>query len=108
MDIQTLAKGISVSAQIEPEDLKRLKREGFTDIVCNRPDEEHVEGPTSGVISKMADRLGLRFHYLPIQPNEDFSNQSQTLHGLLREKGVKVLAYCRTGNRSQKAWELDA
>ena len=106
MNITELAPGFSVGPQIETDDLNELAREGFTDIVCNRPDEEHPDGPVSTQMADRAAALGLAFHYLPIVHGEPFTAQAQRLAELTGRPGAKVFAYCRSGARSANAWTL--
>lgn len=39
MDIRHLASGLSISGQIQPEQMSEIKTSGFRAIICNRPDE---------------------------------------------------------------------
>ena len=50
MDMTQLTPKLFVGPQIADHDLHALARDGFTDIVCNRPDAEHPEcAPSSGM-----------------------------------------------------------
>ena len=105
MGIRELTKNLSVGGQINPETLKSLAERGFTDIVCNRPDSEHPDGPVSEEVAAAASALGLKFHYLPIEPNEEPEPQSEALARLLAKPDRRIFAYCRTGGRSTTAWK---
>ncbi|MBT8458583.1 MAG: TIGR01244 family phosphatase [Boseongicola sp.] len=101
-----LAQNLFVGAQIEEEDLSGLADEGFTDVVCNRPDAEH---PGSAPSSRMADTarsLGLAFHYHPITPGEPFAEEADSLSAVVARPSAKVFAYCRSGKRASDAWAL--
>jgi sulfide:quinone oxidoreductase len=106
MELTELAPNMSVGPQIGPDDLDELARRGFTDIVCNRPDEEH--GVTSGseALGARAETLGLAFHYLPIRHGHGFEAQAERMGEILRRPGTKMFAYCRSGARSSNAWAL--
>lgn len=106
MDITDLSPSFSVGAQIGPEDVAALARRGFTDIVCNRPDAEHPDGPGSATIADAASRHGLTFHYLPITPGQPFDAEAQRLATVASRSGAKVFAYCRSGARASNAWAL--
>lgn len=105
MVIRELAPNIGVGAQINPEVLKSLAERGFTDIVCNRPDSEHPDGPVSEKVAKAAFDLGLTFHYLPIDPDEEPETQSAALARIMAKPDRRIFAYCRTGGRSTMAWK---
>ena len=104
MEIKQLTPNLVVGAQIRAEDLRTLAEKGFTDIVCNRPDEEHPEDPSSLIMEELASRLGMAFHYLPITPNAVFDRQARRLAELTATPDAKVFAYCRSGARSTNAW----
>lgn len=106
MEIRTLSPNVSVGPQIDLEDLEQLAREGFTDIVCNRPDAEHPEDPSAARISKQAEQLGLSFHYLPMVPTEPFDAQARRLAELMSQPRSRIFAYCRSGARAANAWAL--
>ena len=106
MQTTYIQSDLSVGAQIEPEDLKKLKEQGFTDIVCNRPDAEHPDGPVSKTLARTASALGLAFHYLPIVPGEPMDEPAAGLAKIVAKPGTKVFAYCRSGARSTSAWQL--
>ena len=104
MKTTQLSPNLFVGAQIGPADLEHLAAAGFTDVVCNRPDGEHPEGPASRQLAASAAELRLAFHYLPIPPNAPIEEQALSLARLTSRDGVKVFAYCRSGARSAKAW----
>lgn len=106
MDMTQLASNLFVAGQIRKTDLATLAEEGFTDVVCNRPDEEHPEDPSASVMADAASDLRMRFHYLPIRPGEPFQSQAKALKKLVAQPDSKVLAYCRSGARSTTAWDF--
>ena len=97
---------LSVGGQIGPNHLESLASEGFTDIVCNRPDAEIPGGPVSATIAKAAQALGLKFHYLPIIPGQAMVETAAVLGQIVSHPGSKVFAYCRSGARSASAWQM--
>lgn len=106
MHITQLAPNLFVGPQIAEDDLRVLSREGFTDVVCNRPDAEHPGTASSSSMADAAEGLGLAFHYLPITPGVPFTDAAEELATLVSRPGTKVLAYCRSGARSSNAWSL--
>ena len=106
MDIRQLSENLFVGPQINPNDLAALARQGFTDVICNRPDNEHSKDASSAKMNALASELGLTFHYLPITPNEPFNQQAQALASLVAQGDKKLFAYCRSGARSSNAWSF--
>lgn len=106
MNYTKLAPNFFAGPQIETADLEILVRKGVTDVVCNRPDSEHPHGAVSEVMSKVAEKLGLKFHYLPITPGEPFVEQAKHLAQLASQPQVTIFAYCRSGARTANAWSL--
>lgn len=106
MDIRTLAPNFAVGAQITLNDLDELAANGFTHVVCNRPDSEHPDGAVSAKIARAAQQKGLGFTYLPITPGTEPSEQAAKLASLLSQPGVRVFAYCKSGARAASAWSL--
>lgn len=94
-----IAENYWVSPQIEEQQLATLKEEGFEVVVCNRPDGEAMDQVSSAEMKKAAEAAGLEFAYLPMQgPN--FTPEYVAKVQQLNQDGKKVLAYCRSGNRS--------
>ena len=106
MEMTQLAPNLFVGAQIAEEDLAELADEGFTDVVCNRPDAEHPGNAVSSNMNEVAKGLGLAFHYHPITPGEPFAAEAENLAGVVAQPGAKVFAYCRSGMRATNAWSL--
>ncbi len=106
MDMTQLAPNLFVGPQIAAADLSELAREGFTDVVCNRPDAEHPETAPSAKMADIAKGLGMTFHYHPITPGNPFAEQAKHLSAIVAGPKAKVFAYCRSGTRSSNAWAL--
>lgn len=106
MERQQLTPKLLVGPQIGTADLEDLARQGFTDIVCHRPDAEHPEGDTSQIIKEAAEKAGLLFHYLPITPGKRFEQEAGDLSQIVIGAEGKTFAYCRSGLRASNAWWL--
>lgn len=106
MELTCLSDAFWVSAQISEDDLTQLAQEGYTDVICYRPDDEHPDGPVSARMAQACDALGLCFHHHPIVPGDAFDGQAQDLTRLLSKPDVKICAYCRTGARATNAFTL--
>ena len=59
-----------VSAQISEEDLDGLKNEGFSLVVCNRPNGEEENQTDFELIQKRCESIGLTFINLPMIPGD--------------------------------------
>lgn len=99
MEITQIAPDYWVSPQLSVEDVAQAKEQGYTAIVCNRPDGEQAGQPTAEDIRKASEEAGLRFANLPMQGPNYTPEMVQELKDLLANED-KVLGYCRTGNRS--------
>lgn len=99
MNLTQLSANYWVSPQITAGDVREAQQEGFSAIVCNRPDGEAQDQPPAAEIRAACERAGLQFVELPmVGPNctrEMVDRLQQLLAGT-----DKVLAYCRSGNRS--------
>ena len=57
-----------VSPQISEEDLDYIKNEGFSLVVCNRPNGEEDSQIDFEIIQKRCESMGLTFINLPMVP----------------------------------------
>ena len=79
MSVYELTESLSVAAQITPQDIRELAAQGFTTVVCNRPDGE---SPGQAGMDEMeaacheADVLFIRYPVsvlnFPGAPNSEF------------------------------------
>ncbi len=106
MKISTVTPSISVAAQITVADLAELKIKGFRSIICNRPDGEGSDQPTSEEIRAEAERLGLEYRYIPAVSGKVNDENVRDFQSEIKELKTPVLAYCRTGTRSITLWAL--
>jgi uncharacterized protein (TIGR01244 family) len=101
LDAKTL-----VSGQIGPEHISEAKRLGVTVIVNNRPDNEDPGQPLSAELEQAAEAEGIDYRHVPIVRGigpADVEAMRQAMH----EAGQgKMLAFCRSGNRSTLAWAV--
>lgn len=104
MEIKKIHDGLSVSPQIETGDLNAIMKAGFKAIICNRPDSEAEDQPSFALIEAAANKLGLSASYLPIRPGLMSEADIDEFEALLARLRGPVLAYCRTGTRSEMLW----
>ncbi|MGR3550983.1 TIGR01244 family sulfur transferase [Pseudooceanicola sp.] len=106
MQIRQVTPRYSVSPQIAPEDLPVLRDQGFTTVICNRPDEENPAELQSDRMADAAKAAGLAFVVLPL------THQTMTPENIQRQNDVvnasvgPVLAYCASGTRCTVIWSL--
>ncbi|WP_417245577.1 TIGR01244 family sulfur transferase [Celeribacter sp.] len=106
MDIKKITDGLSVSGQVQLDDMEKLKRRGFRAVVCNRPDGEAPDQPTHEEIAKAAQAAGLEFLYLPVTPGMVTEETAEAFRTALTELPGPVFGYCRTGTRTTTLWSL--
>lgn len=95
-----------VSGQIAPREVAELAGQGVTMIVNNRPDGEDEGQPLSGDIEAAAEQAGVEYRYVPIARGMGPSDVD-AMRDAMRECGDgKLLAFCRSGNRSTLAWAV--
>lgn len=95
-----------VSGQIHPDDVPALKELGVTLIVNNRPDNEDAGQPESDDIEAAAKAAGIAYRHVPIARGlgpSDVEAMREAMHTL---SDGKLLAFCRSGNRSTLAWAV--
>lgn len=106
MPHKTLTPAIAVAGQLSAEAIRDLAGQGFTDVICNRPDGEEPGQPPLSELQAAAKEAGLTFHHIPVSggqfPEEAISAFADALEGA----DGKVMAYCRSGTRSTCLWAL--
>jgi uncharacterized protein (TIGR01244 family) len=95
-----------VSGQITPAEVPGLKQRGVTMIVNNRPDDEDAGQPLAADIEAAAEQAGIAYRFIPIARGIGPADVD-AMRGAMRECGDgKLLAFCRSGNRSALAWAV--
>lgn len=105
IETKTLADGISVAAQVRPEDLETLAAR-FRTIVNNRPNGEEAGQPSSAEIEAEARRVGLQYAFIPITPGQLNQQAIIGFSEVLSSAPAPILAFCRTGTRSTSLWAI--
>ena len=106
MEIRKLDEDVAILAQPAPADVRELKQAGFATVICNRPDDEAAGQPRFAEIAAEAARLGMQARYLPVVPGKVTPADGAAFAALLAELPKPIVAYCRTGNRSETLWKL--
>lgn len=104
MPIFQLTESLSVAAQIAPQDIPNLAAQGFTTVVCNRPDGEVPGQATMDEIEAACRAADLLFVRYPVDAINFPGPDIEGLGALFDDPSQSVLAYCRTGTRCANLW----
>jgi uncharacterized protein (TIGR01244 family) len=102
---RTITPNFSASPQISVADVAQALRDGFTAVICNRPDNEDMGQVSAQEIAKACADNGLSFTHIPVSggiPEEAVP----LMRDALAASTGPVLAYCRSGTRSTNLWAL--
>lgn len=108
MTITRLSENYAVAPQVLPDDIALIAAEGFAAIICNRPDNEDPGQPTAAEVAAACEKAGLAFHHIPISGMPLAKELIQEQHRIIEASAGPVLAYCRSGQRSQVIWQVSA
>ncbi|MBI1182420.1 MAG: TIGR01244 family phosphatase [Alphaproteobacteria bacterium] len=106
MSFKEIAPGFHVSGQLQPADLDAAARQGIRSVICNRPDGEEAGQPTAALMAEKAHEAGLGFAHVPVAIGGPTAADAARMAEALDALPGPVLAYCRSGARSSKAWEM--
>ncbi len=104
-DFKHITDDFSVATQINLADVARAKSDGFTAIVCNRPDGEDPGQLSSADIAAAAMGAGLTFTHIPVR-GAPGAAEVEAMREAVEAAAGPVLAYCRSGTRSIVTWSL--
>ena len=105
MTIKPLSDKVAVSPQIPTSIMEQLKSDGYSTLICNRPDGEEPGQPPFEDIRAAAEAAGLTIHNIPISPGHATAEHVEAFGKAIDDASGKVLAYCRSGARSQSLFE---
>ena len=105
MTIYRMSEACAVAGQIRPQDVADIAADGFTTIVCNRPDLEEYGQPLAEDIRRECEARGLAFHFIPIDRSGLTMNMVEEFRRAVDDSEGAVLAYCRSGQRSAVLWQ---
>ena len=94
----------AVAPQIEPGDADAVRAAGFTDVICNRPDEEVPPDLAADALERALTAAGVRFHRNPVRSGGMTEAEVARQAEILGAAEGPVLAYCRSGTRSTICW----
>lgn len=108
MQAHQLTDQLSVTAQINAEDIAAITALGFRSIINNRPDDEAPGQPTDAELEAAAAQAGLGWRHIPVVAGKVNDDQVRSFAGALEQLPGPVLAFCRSGTRSSILWALQA
>ena len=106
MDLKRINDHVSVSGQINPEDVATLKSLGFVAIVNNRPDNESPDQPAGAEIEAAAKAAGLAYHAIPLGREGVNPDLVERTKAVIEGSDGPVFCFCRSGTRSTTLWAL--
>ena len=106
MSVYKLTESLSVAAQITPHDIAELAAQGFTTVVCNRPDGESLGQTGMDEMEAACHEAEVLFIRYPVSVLNFPGADLEGLGVLFDDPNQKVLAYCRSGTRCANLWIL--
>ena len=104
--IRQLDEKTMVSGQLTPDEIADLKAHGVTMLVNNRPDNEDAGQPLSSDLEAAARAAGMEYRHIPIRYGMGPSDVEAMRDAINATGEGKLLAFCRSGNRSTLAWAV--
>lgn len=98
MKLTKISEQLSISDQLQLEDIKELVGMGVEHLVCNRPDGEAENQIDFEKVAGEAQANGLAVSFLPFKSGHLTSSVVDQFTAIIKN-GEKTHAYCRTGNR---------
>jgi uncharacterized protein (TIGR01244 family) len=99
-----VAPDIAVAPQILPEHMAALAAEGFRSIVNHRMEGEPGQ-PPQHALREAATAAGLRYEWQPVNPMMIGMGDVAGFVDLLERLPRPVLAFCRSGHRSNVLYQ---
>lgn len=108
MDIKQLTPRLFVAPQLLPHDMEEIVQAGVRSIICNRPDGESDDQPGAETIRAVASQAGLAFAHVPVVAGSPTEADAAAMRAALAALPTPILAYCRSGARSEKLARMAA
>ena len=105
-DVRQLDDKTLISGQIAPDDIAGLAANGVTMIVNNRPDGEDAGQPLAADIEAAAEAAGIGYRHIPVARGLGPSDVENMREAIAEVGDGRMLAFCRTGNRSALVWAV--
>lgn len=101
-----LTPDISVTDQLQLDNITGIQTQGFATLIDLRPDGEAPDQPASDEVRIAAGRAGLFFAYVPVPHGDIPPDTVAALTRALKATPRPALLYCRTGRRAARTWAL--
>lgn len=106
-NFESLNADFAVAPQLEPAHMAEAAAAGFRSVINNRPDLEGGAGqPLSAAIAAAAEAAGLAYAHLPVIPSDIKPDEVAAMAALIARLPKPVLAFCRSGARAAKLYQL--
>ena len=99
-----LSERVSVTDQATPQEIPAIRAAGFKAIIGNRPDNEEAGQPAWQEIEAAARKAGLQTRFVPLSGPVPTDEALAGFDGALSDLDGPILAFCRTGRRSEILW----
>lgn len=100
MTLVRITDKLAVAAQPSPETFRKLKADGFTAVINNRPDGEAADQPGSQAEKNAADEAGLGYDFVPVAGADITETDVRAFQEALAAAPGPVFAHCKSGTRS--------
>jgi uncharacterized protein (TIGR01244 family) len=107
LEINRIHENFCATGQMTSQSLVEAAELGFKTIFNYRPDGEGgADQPMSAELKETAEKLGLRYFYIPVVPGSLQPEQLQEFIRLYSDAEKPVLGFCRGGSRAARMIEL--
>lgn len=99
-------EALSITPQLEAQDMEAAAAQGYRSIINNRPDfEGGPSQPRSAELEAAARAAGLQYRHLPVPPSGHSDADARRMADLVDGLPKPVLAFCRSGRRSAALYQ---
>ena len=103
LPIQAVGADFCVAPQLAPDAMAEAAAAGFRSVINNRPDfEGGPDQPTSAAVEAAALAAGLSYRHLPVAGGYQSPEEIAQFKQLLDSLPKPILAFCRSGARSNR------
>ncbi len=105
MAIKTLTEDFAVSSQLDTQGIKAVIDAGYRTIICNRPDSE-AGAIAHTHLKQQAAHHNVALIYQPVVGHALTPADARHMADILKDAPKPVLAYCRSGARCEKLYDM--
>jgi uncharacterized protein (TIGR01244 family) len=105
--VNQLTAQLSVAPQLSAQDMAAVAAAGYKSVIINRPDfEGGPDQPASSEVMAAAQAAGLQAVYQPVVSSAITPEDVSRFAELINTLPGPVLAYCRSGARCTRLFQL--